>query len=89
MGILEAAKPALIICTELGSVRKFQQDPTFNLIGRPRGPRMKFGWGCVAQLTCARCARTSQYARSGRRPPSMWTAGGIRELDVDARRDRG
>jgi DNA-binding protein HU-beta len=22
--------------------RKFQQDPTFNLIGRPRGPRMKY-----------------------------------------------
>jgi hypothetical protein len=27
------------------------QDPTFNLIGRPRGPRMKCGWGCGAQLT--------------------------------------
>jgi hypothetical protein len=32
-------------------VRKFEQDPTFNLIGRPREPRMKCGWGCGAQLT--------------------------------------
>jgi hypothetical protein len=32
-------------------VRKFQQDPTFNLIRRRRGPRMKYGWGCGEQLT--------------------------------------
>jgi hypothetical protein len=37
--------------SELGSCEKVQQDPTFNLIGRPRGPRMKCGWGCGAKLT--------------------------------------
>jgi hypothetical protein len=29
---------------------EFEQDPTFNLIGRPRGPRMPCGWGCGADL---------------------------------------
>src|SRR5271163_1066742 len=38
-------------CRTWVRVRKFEQDPTFNLIGRPRGPRMKCGWGCGAQLT--------------------------------------
>ena len=38
-------------CQSQVRVRKFQQDPTFNLIGRPRGPRMKYGWGCGEQLT--------------------------------------
>src|SRR5580658_9235787 len=38
-------------CRSQVRVRKFEQDPTFNLIGRPRGPRMKCGWGCGAQLT--------------------------------------
>jgi hypothetical protein len=41
-------------CHKCGSwvrVRKFQQGPTFNLIGPPRGPRMRCGWGCGAKLT--------------------------------------
>jgi hypothetical protein len=31
-------------CRSQVRVRKFQQDPTFNLIGHPRGPQMKCGW---------------------------------------------
>jgi hypothetical protein len=38
-------------CRSQVRVRKFQQDPTFNLIGRPQGPRMKCGWGCGGKLT--------------------------------------
>src|ERR1700684_1948723 len=38
-------------CRTWVRVRKFEQDPTFNLIGRPRGPQMKCGWGCGAKLT--------------------------------------
>src|SRR5271156_3466349 len=38
-------------CRTWVRVRKFERDPTFNLIGRPRGPRMKCGWGCGAKLT--------------------------------------
>jgi hypothetical protein len=34
------------------------KDPTFNLIGRPRGPRMKCGWGA------ARPAYRTHYARA-------------------------
>jgi hypothetical protein len=41
-------------CRSWVRVRKFQQDPIFNLIGRPRGPRMKCGWGCGEQLTASR-----------------------------------
>ena len=57
-------------CRTWVRVRKFQQDPTFNLIGRPRGPRMKCGWVAAPSLPGAICARISPYARSGRRPPN-------------------
>ena len=35
-------------CRSWVRVKKFQQDPTFNLIGRPR---MKCGWAAGAKLT--------------------------------------
>jgi hypothetical protein len=38
-------------CRRLVRVIKWRRDPTFNLIGRPRGPRMKCGWGCGSGLT--------------------------------------
>src|ERR1700693_5554650 len=38
-------------CWSRVRVTKSQQDPTSNLVGRPRGPRMRCGWGCGAQLT--------------------------------------
>jgi hypothetical protein len=44
-------------CRSQVRVRKFQQDPTFNLIGHPSGPRMKCGWVCDADLTGCQIAR--------------------------------
>ena len=37
-------------CWSWVRVRKSESDPTFNLIGRPRGPQMPCGWGCGAKL---------------------------------------
>ncbi len=55
-------RPALPFCSRCVSgkcrkcrswvrVEKWRRDPTFNLIGRPRGPQMPCGWGCGAKLT--------------------------------------
>src|SRR5437879_2754985 len=38
-------------CRRWVRFEKFRRDSTFNLIGRPRGPRMTCGWGCGAELT--------------------------------------
>jgi hypothetical protein len=64
---------------------------------------MKCGWCCGEQLTASRmrvlgvtaplsgtrCARTSHYARTSRRPPTTWTdEGETRKPSVAAHRDR-
>lgn len=38
-------------CRRWVRVEKAERDPTFNLVGRPRGPQMPCGWGCGARLT--------------------------------------
>ena len=38
-------------CRRWVRLKKWERDPTFNLMGRPRGPRMACGWGCGAELT--------------------------------------
>ena len=43
------SKPAARRSDDTG--RKLRRDPTFNLIGHQRGPRMKCGWGFGAKLT--------------------------------------
>ena len=55
-------RPPIPFCRRCGSgkckkcwswvrARRFEQDPSFNLIGRPRGPRMPCGWKCGAAFT--------------------------------------
>jgi hypothetical protein len=39
------------MCRSWVRYEKFCRDPTFNLTGRPRGPRMKCGWGCGTALS--------------------------------------
>jgi hypothetical protein len=58
--------------------------PALNLIGRPRGPRMRCGWGCSAQLTGRNMRAHFTMARSGRRPPATWSddEGGARKPTV-------
>ena len=38
-------------CTSRIRFERLQLDPTANLLGRPRGPRMPCGWNCGARLT--------------------------------------
>jgi hypothetical protein len=55
-------------CWSWVRVRKAGQDPTFNLIGRPRGPRMKCGWGCGAELTSHQMR--AHFTTCPNRPPA-------------------
>ena len=72
-------------CRSSVRVRKFQQDPTFNLIGCPRGPRVRCGWGCGAQLTASRmrlhftvCPKRPRARKPRGRPSSKGVRGAAR-----------
>jgi hypothetical protein len=57
--------------------------------GRPRGPRMKCGWGCGAQLT-GRYMR-AHFTTCPKRPEAsddVERRRGILKVSVDGRRDR-
>ena len=66
---------------------KWQRDPTFNFIGRPRGPQMPCGWGCGAKLTGIQmrahftiCPNRPAISDGVRQPAALVAAG--RELAV-------
>jgi hypothetical protein len=68
-----------------------RQDPTFNLIGHPRGPLMKCGWGCGEQLTGRnmRAHFCNMPEAAGKLRPRGTDEGETRKPSVGARRGRG
>ena len=77
-------------CRSWVRVRKFQRDPTYNLIGRHRGPRIRYGGVAAPNSPGAICAHFTICPKRPGGIPTMETAeGDARRLSVDSRRDRG
>ena len=94
----QAERPVLPFCNRCVSgkclkcrswvlVERWKRDPTFNLIGRPRGPQMPCGWGCGAWLT--EHQMRAHFTRCPKRPAAADRVAGKNTAQEDAKTKRG